>query len=62
MTAFSIADMRACIEERGGLLMPEESLALIELAEAAEDNAKNHNPVSHRLGRSLSRFDFGDAA
>lgn len=33
-------------------------LALVVVAEAAEDNAKNHNLISHKLQRALDQFDF----
>jgi len=33
-------------------------LALVVVAEAAEDNARYHNPVSHKLRRALDQFDF----
>ena len=73
--AFDLADMRACVEERGGLLMPEESLALIEVAEAASEAAiLTYDPVksvaqnnayqrrAQRLNEALAKLGFGPRA
>jgi hypothetical protein len=59
--SLDLADMRACLEVRGGMLLPGESLALVEAVEAMIEWQFAVNVSSMRRGRirmmaALERF------